>query len=68
MANNDDYSYLIEAENSFNEASKALRNAWRILKHHGMEHVAKELADTVLDVETSAQQLKNVLIDLKPRE
>jgi len=46
---------LIELENHLNEAAKALRCAWRLSKHNGMEEVAKELADTVLDVETACE-------------
>ena len=50
---------LIELENHLGEASKALRAAWRLCKHNGMEATAKELADTVLDVETAHQQVSD---------
>lgn len=49
---------LIELEQHLGEAAKALRCAWRLAKHNGMEPTAKELADTVLDVETAYQQVK----------
>lgn len=44
---------LIELENHLGQAAKALRAAWILCKHNGMEKTAKELADTVLDVETA---------------
>lgn len=44
---------LIELENHLGAAAKALRCAWLLCKHNGMEATAKELADTVLDVETA---------------
>ena len=48
---------LIELETHLSEAAKALRAAWRLCKHNGMEATAKELADTVLDVETAHEQI-----------
>lgn len=50
---------LIELENHLGEAAKALRCAWRLAKHNGMESTAKELADTVLDVETAYQMVRD---------
>lgn len=50
---------LIELEHHLGEAAKALRCAWRLAKHNGMEPTAKELADTVLDVETAYHQVKD---------
>lgn len=50
---------LIELENHLSDAAKALRCAWLLCKHNGMEPTAKELADTVLDVETAYQQVKD---------
>lgn len=42
---------LIELENHLSQAAKALRAAWVLCKQNGMEATAKELADTVLDVD-----------------
>jgi len=50
---------LIEFETHLHDSAKALRCAWRLCKHNGMESTAKELADTVLDVETAYQQVKS---------
>ena len=47
---------LIELENYLSQAAKALRAAWVLCKHNGMEATAKEIADTVLDVETAHKQ------------
>ena len=51
----DKESAIIYLENYLSEAAKALRSAWRLCKHNGMEATAKELADTVLDVETALE-------------
>lgn len=56
-----DVVHLIELENSLRTAAKALRHAWRVAKHNDMEATARELADTVLDVETAAEQASDVL-------
>jgi hypothetical protein len=48
---------LIELENHLGEAAKELRAAWFLCKHNGMEASAKELADTVLDIETARKQV-----------
>ncbi len=48
---------LIELENHLGHAARALRAAWLLCKHNGMEMTAKELADTVLDVETAHKQV-----------
>lgn len=48
---------LIELENHLGQAAKSLRAAWLLCKHNSMEATAKELADTVLDVETAHQQI-----------
>jgi hypothetical protein len=58
-----DVVLLIDLENSLQTAARALRHAWRITKHGGMEATAKELADTVLDVETAAQQASTALAE-----
>jgi hypothetical protein len=50
---------LIDLEQQLGVAAKALRCAWKLAKHNGMEATAKELADTVLDVETSWHQIKD---------
>ncbi len=52
---------LIELDTSLNTAAKALRHAWRLMKHNDMESAAKEIADTVLDVETAAQYARRQL-------
>ena len=46
-----DKAELITLEQHFDDAGKALRSAWRKMKHNGMEDTAKEIADTVLDIE-----------------
>ena len=61
-----DLEKLDLAEKSLRIAGTELREAWRLLKHHGMEQTAKELADTVLDVEISANQLRDYLAALSP--
>lgn len=50
---------LIELESDLDKAARALRHAWKLCKHNGMEATAKELADTVLDVETALQQVSD---------
>lgn len=52
---------LVELDTSFTTAAKALRNAWRLMKHGGMEDAAKEIADTVLDVETAAKEVGKLM-------
>jgi len=52
---------LIDLENSLQTAARALRHAWRVAKHNGMEATAKQMADTVLDVETAAQQASDAV-------
>lgn len=52
---------LIELENHLTNAARALRCAWRLCKHNGMEPTAKELADTVLDVETAKEGVSDIL-------
>lgn len=49
---------LIELENHLLNASTALRASWMLCKGNGMESTAKELADTVLDVETAHKIVK----------
>lgn len=49
--------FLIDLENNLGAAAKALRCAWLLCKRNGMESSAKELADTVLDVETAHEQV-----------
>lgn len=51
----------IDLEAHLGEAAKELRAAWLLCKHNGMEPAAKELADTVLDVETAHRQVKDDL-------
>ena len=48
---------LIELESHLGNAASALRAAWILCKHNGMEATAKELADTVLDVETAHKRV-----------
>jgi hypothetical protein len=43
------------------ERADALRAAWLFCKHNGMEPTAKQLADTVLDVETAMHQVADAL-------
>lgn len=54
---------LIDLDNSLTTAARALRHAWRVAKHNGMEATAKEIADTVLDVETAAEQASDALAE-----
>lgn len=49
---------LIELEGNLYVASKALRDSWLLCKQNGLEHIAKELADTVLDVETACLRIQ----------
>lgn len=49
---------LIELENHFSQAASALRAAWMLCKHNGMESTAKDIADAVLDTETARDQIK----------
>lgn len=51
---------LAELENHLGNAARALRASWLLCKHNGMGPTAKELADTVLDVETAFQQAKEL--------
>lgn len=48
---------LIELESHLGNAAGALRAAWILCKHNGMESTAKEIADTVLDVETAHERI-----------
>lgn len=48
---------LIELENHLDPAARELRAAWLLCKRNGMEATAKELANTVLDVETAHQRV-----------
>ena len=59
---------LTQAEAALRRAGTDLRTAWTLLKHHGMEPAAKELADTVLDVEVSADQLRDFLATMQPSD
>lgn len=52
---------LTELENHLQQAARALRAAWVLCKHNGMEPTAKELADTVLDVETARDRVTDIL-------
>mgnify|MGYP000654364303 CR=1 FL=1 len=54
---------LIELDTSLTEAGKALHHAWLLMKDNGMESTAKELAVTVLDVDTAARRIKLYLKD-----
>lgn len=54
-----------ELENHLLQASKSLKCAWRIMKFNGNELSAKELADTVLDVEESHRLTKNKIDTFK---
>ena len=55
----------IECEEMLSSAAKSLRCCWRIMKSSGMENTAKELADTVLDVEDSAKKMGRYIEELK---
>lgn len=61
-----EHEKLALAEAALRRAGHDLRTAWTLLKHHGMEPTAKELADTVLDVEVSADQLRDLLATVTP--
>ena len=50
-----DKTKAIEIENMLSSAAESLRCAWLQMKRNGLESSAKELADTVLDVEESAK-------------
>ena len=52
----------VDVEIHLNKAAVELRAAWLLCKRNGMEATAKEIADTVLDLETAANELheKNV--------
>jgi hypothetical protein len=50
---------LIDLENHLDRAAKALRAAWMLCKHNGMEATAKDLADTVLDTETACRRVSD---------
>ena len=52
---------LTELESHLQKAASALRAAWILCKHNGMEPTAKELADTVLDVETARDSVTDIL-------
>lgn len=52
---------LTELESHLQKAASALRAAWILCKHNGMEPTAKELADTVLDVETARDRVTGIL-------
>jgi hypothetical protein len=59
----------MELEMHMGTAAKALRMAWKLCKHNGMEATAKELADTVLDIETAHQQvIMDGKVSLRDRE
>lgn len=61
-----EYEKLALAEAALRRAGHDLKAAWTLLKHYGMEPTAKELADTVLDVEVSADQLGIFLATVTP--
>lgn len=61
-----EYENLALAEAALRRAGGDLRTAWTLLKHNGMEPTAKELADIVLDVEVSADQLREFLATVRP--
>lgn len=48
---------LSELETHLGVAATSLRDAWFLCKQNGLEATAKELADTVLDVETAKNQV-----------
>ena len=52
---------LTELQNHLDHAARALRAAWRLCKHNKLEPIAKELADTVLDVETAHELVTDTL-------
>lgn len=55
-------------ENSLRCAAKDLRHAWRVMKHNGMEPTAKELADTVLDVEMAHEQMAQYILEVTEKD
>ncbi|MCP5004671.1 MAG: hypothetical protein GY941_12145 [Planctomycetes bacterium] len=55
---------IIELDTSLSTAAKALRHAWRLMKCNDMESTAKEIADTVLDVETAARYARRQLKEI----
>ena len=56
-----DIEKLKSLDGDLSMAAQCLRNAWKTMKHNGMETTAKEIADTVLDVETAAQMVSETL-------
>lgn len=47
----------VELETHITQAAVELRAAWLLCKRNGMEATAKEISDTVLDLETAAKEL-----------
>lgn len=58
---------LLELENHLQHAAGALRAAWVLCKHNGMQPTAKELSDTVLDLETARERVSATLRDQRLR-
>jgi hypothetical protein len=52
---------LTELADHLQKAAEALRDAWMLCKHNGMEPTAKEIAGTVLDVETTRDRVTDLL-------
>lgn len=56
-----DIEKLKSLDSDLSMAAQCLRHAWQTMKHNGMEATAKEIADTVLDVETAAEMVSETL-------
>lgn len=56
-----DKTKAIEIENMLSSAAKSLRCAWLQMKLNGLETTAKELADTVLDVEETSKLMEKYI-------
>ena len=52
--NSSNFTALSEFSQLLQSAANALREAWKVARKNNMEKTAKEIADTVLDVESAA--------------
>ncbi len=53
--NSSNFTALSEFSQLLQIAANALREAWKVARDNNMEKTAKEIADTVLDVESAAR-------------
>ena len=53
--NSSNFTALSEFSQLLQIAANALREAWKVARKNNMEKTAKEIADTVLDVESAAR-------------